>query len=336
MRGGVARCGFSSGERKVRHVKGIIIVCMAFALVLSAGCSGNQSVQHPVIDRESVIPAGAEKVTPETDEFPPVLHSEEYEPPVLLPYPVTTAGGEDSPFITPDGTLLYFFFTPDVRVPAEQQLSDGVTGVYLSRNTGDGWTVPERVFLQDPGKPALDGCPTLSGSTLWFCSAREGYTGVNMFMASCSDDVCGGWQDVGDVLRGYEVGEMHITADGSELYFHSPRAGGLGGYDIWVTRNEQEKWQEPKSVAAVNTAETEGWPFVTEERSELWFTRWYQGAPAIFRSKRTAAGWQEPELIISQFAAEPTLDREGNIYFTHHYFRDGTMIEADFYVARKK
>jgi hypothetical protein len=47
-------------------------------------------------------------------------------------------------------------------------------------------------------------------------------------------------------------------------------------------------------------------------------------------------GWSEPELIISQFAGEPSLDSEGNIYFTHHYFKDGKMIEADIFVARRR
>jgi len=41
-------------------------------------------------------------------------------------------------------------------------------------------------------------------------------------------------------------------------------------------------------------------------------------------------------MIISQFAGEPTLDKEGNIYFTHHFFKDGVMLEADIYVAMKK
>jgi len=41
-------------------------------------------------------------------------------------------------------------------------------------------------------------------------------------------------------------------------------------------------------------------------------------------------------LILSQFAGEPSLDREGNIYFVHHYFEDGKMIEADIYVAYRK
>jgi len=41
--------------------------------------------------------------------------------------PVNTSGGEDSPFLLPDSQTLYFFFTPDVSIPTEKQLFDGVT-----------------------------------------------------------------------------------------------------------------------------------------------------------------------------------------------------------------
>jgi len=44
----------------------------------------------------------------------------------------------------------------------------------------------------------------------------------------------------------------------------------------------------------------------------------------------------EAELIVSQFAGEPTLDDNRNLYFTHHYFIDGEMIEADIYYAERK
>jgi hypothetical protein len=60
------------------------------------------------------------------------------------------------------------------------------------------------------------------------------------------------------------------------------------------------------------------------------------GSPGLFRSRRINGEWQEPELMFSQFAGESSIDREGNIYFTHHYFKDGVMLEADIYVAYKK
>jgi len=328
---------------------GRVIVALALCMVL-AGCGGSapaEPAQSPAApsgqapsgppERESKIPADAVKVIPEADPLPPQLHSGEWESPVPLPAPISTAGAEDAAFIVPDGKTLYFFFTPDVRVPPQKQLLDGVTGIYVSRKEGGAWGKPVRVVLHEPGKLALDGAPFVLGDTLWFCSAREGYTGVNMFTARLKD---GRWQDpqyVGNrLMKDFQLGEMHVTADGASLYFHSPRPGGKGKYDIWVSQKEAGQWQEPVNVAAVNSETDDGWPFVTPDGKELWFTRTYKGSPGIFRSKAAGGQWQPPELIVSQFAGEPSLDTAGHLYFTHHFFRDGKMVEADIYVASRK
>ncbi len=207
----------------------------------------------------------------------------------------------------------------------------------MSHREGGTWQPAARVVLQDPGKLALDGAACVQGDTLWFCSAREGYTGVNMFTARWKDGRWRDWQYVGDrLMKDFGMGEMHATADGAALYYHSPRPGGKGGLDIWVTRKAGGEWQEPENVAAVNSEEADGWPFVSEDGRELWFLRTYKGTPAIFRSKSVGGRWQAPEMILSTFAAEPSLDAKGNLYFVHHYFKDGKMLEADLYVARRK
>jgi len=184
----------------------------------------------------------------------------------------------------------------------------------------------------------LDGAEFVQGNVMWFASAREGYTGVNLFTAEFKDGKWINWQYIGDkLMKDYQVGEMHITANGSELYFHSPRNDGKGQYDIWVSRNVNGEWQPPENVAAVNTAENDGWPFINQDGTELWLTRTYKGAPAVYRSTKLNGEWQEPQLILSQFAGEPTLDNEGNLYFVHHFFNaKGEMVEADIYVAYKK
>ncbi len=288
---------------------------------------------EPGLDRINSVPLDAVKVTPEDDEFPPILHSEEYLEPVPVPSPVNTAGAEDSAFVTPDGRTLYIWFTPDPSIPVTEQLVDGVTGVYVSYLVEDEWTLPERVWLQDQGKLALDGCVFVQGETMWFGSAREGYEGLNWFTAEYVDGEWRNWEYAGDLLnKEYQVGELHVTADGRELYYHTRGEQ----YDIWVSENVGGQWQQPEPVDAVNSPDTEGWPFVTEDGQELWFTRFYQGSPAIFRSTRVAGEWQEPELVISQFAGEPTLDREGNIYFSHHFYVNGEMVESDIYVAYRK
>ena len=279
-----------------------------------------------------MIPSDAVKADPSSDLYPPVLHADGFEAPVPLGPPVNTAGAEDSPFITPGGNTLYFFFTPDVRVPPEKQLLDNVTGIWVSKKGAAGWTEPERVILQDKGKLALDGCEFVQGERIWFCSAREGYSGINWFTARQAGGTWQDWTDA-DFPAPYAVGELHITADGRDLYFHSARAGGKGGLDIWTSRNEGGQWQEPVNAGAVNSPDDEGWPFISRDGRELWFSRTLNGTPAVFRSKLQEGAWAEPELVVSTFAGEPTMDGEGNLYFVHHYFRDGKMLEADIYVA---
>jgi len=287
------------------------------------------AVVHP--DREDSLPAGAVKMSPETDEHPPQVLSGEYEQPVPLPGLVNTAGAEDSPFITPDGMTLYFFFTPDVSVPVEKQILDGVTGIYVSKKVDGGWSKPEQIVLQDSGKLAGDGCEFVQGDVMLFCSAREGYTGMHWFTAEYVNGEWRNWENT-DFEPGYEVGELHITADGTELYFGSERPGGAGGLDIWVSTKFDGEWQEPVNVAAVNTPDGEGWPAISPDGDELWSYRNF----GIWRSRKANGEWQEPELIISPLAGEPSLDAAGNLYFVHHFFQGDVMIEADIYVAYRK
>ena len=329
--------------------KAKLLFCILAVVVLSltTGCAGTpvspptpKPVPVPTITRTraEAIPASAIKMTPASDTTPPKLHSTEFQEPILLGSGVNTAGGEDSAFIMPDGKTLYFFFTPDVTIPAEKQLLDGVTGIWVARKQGGEWSQAERIVLDDKNEMALDGCVFVQGDEMWFCSARKGnYRGVDMWTAEFKNGRWTNWKNAGKKLNvDYQVGELHIASDGNELYFHSLKAGGKGQYDIWVTKKVNGEWQEPMNIEAVNTPETEGWPFITHDGNELWFLRTYMGSPGIFRSRKVGGQWGKPELIVSQFAAEPSLDSDGNLYFTHHFIKDGKMIEADIYVAYRK
>lgn len=336
--------------KKTRNKAGTILALVVIMLVTTAwGCASPpppKAIPSPTPTpapktertRAETIPASAVKMTPETDSLPPVMHSSEFAKPIPLGSAINTAGAEDSAFITPDGNTLYFFFTPDPNIPPEKQLIDDVTGIYVSNKQSGQWSPARRVVLIEKNEVALDGCVFVQGNEMWFCSARKGNSrGVDLWTAQFKNGRWTDWKNAGKKLNvDYQVGEMHITADNTEMYFHSPRAGGKGGYDIWITQQVNGEWQEPENVQAVNTPDTDGWPFITQDGNELWFLRWYQGSPAIFRSKKVAGKWDEPELIVSQFAAEPSLDNAGNLYFTHHYFKDGKMLDADIYLAPRK
>ncbi len=310
-------------------IRYFIIFYLIFFVFLS--CEDNSDIKY--ISREDAIPDDAVKITPDTDLFPPILHSNDWFDPVPLAGDVNTAGGEDSPFIPIDDNTFYFFFTPDVSVPAEEQVADGATGIYQADLINAETFNVKRIVLQDDDKLALDGCPFVRGDTIWFCSAREGYTGLHWFKAEKVDDGWTNWQ-LADFKSDYAVGEFHIHND--MLYYHSLRNGGMGSYDIWQSKMINGNWLSPVNITTINTTELDGYPFIKADGSELWFTRTYQGTPAIYRSIKTNDSWSEPELIISQFAGEPTLDLDGNIYFVHHFYDNGVMLEADIYIAKKK
>ena len=301
-----------------------LIGCLTSERVPGPGDSTNST------NRTGAIPADSEKVLPGGDRYPPQLHSEEFREPIPLGGNVNTAGAEDSPFVTPDGETLYFWFTPDVDVPVEEQLLDGVTGIYVSRRLDEGWTEAARVVLSHD--VSLDGCPFVLEDRIWFCSARPGYTGMRWFTARRSDGEWVDWEEA-DFDPDHDVGELHISADGGSLYYHSDRPGGKGSNDIWVSRRVGGEWSEPLNIENVNSEADDSRPFLSRDGRELWFTRTYRGTPAVFRSILSDGEWQEPDLMVSQFAGEPTLDGEGNLYFVHHFFEDGRMIEADIYLA---
>jgi len=326
--------------------------CLAIGIFVLCGCADNQGPDVPGPGsedrtREESIPEGAIKMTPETDYWPPVLHSAEWEPPVPMEGPVNTAGAEDAPVITPDGNTFIFFFTPDVSVPAEKQLLDGVTGIWWCTREGSSWTEPERAYLCNSGDLALDGPLCIEGNTLWFCSARVGnYRDLDIYTATLDNAEWGDWTNAGQLLNEeYKVGELYTTASGDTMYYDSYMLGGdYDDKDIWETVKVEGEWTEPVNLGLpVNTDWDQGWLYVTPDGGELWFTQWselgmgYVG-PAIFRSLKALDGsWGEPEEIISNAVGDPALDAEGNIYFTHHYFtEDMERIEADFYVAYRR
>jgi hypothetical protein len=286
----------------------------------------------PILDS---IPENSDKVRPENDDHPPKLHNDDWEEPSPISGLINTAGLEDSPYISTDGETLFFFFTPDADVDAVNQIKDGATGIYWAKKKDGEWLDPQRVRLGE--SPALDGCPTFRNNTLWFCSAREGnFRPIDFWTAEWNgtdwENPRNSGENLNDVIG---IGEMEMNRNETQIIFHAqnPDSSDL---DIFIVNREAGTWETPYPIASINSPADDSRPALSLDEKELWFTRTYEGSPAIFRSLWKSNAWQEPELIISGFAGEPSVDQVGNIYFTHHFFKDGKMIEADIYIARKK
>lgn len=66
-----------------------------------------------------------------------------------------------------------------------------------------------------------------------------------------------------------------VTMDGSSLYFHSVRPGGMGGSDLWSTVWDKlaDDWAEPNPMSRiVNSAYNDKWPCISEDGLTLLFS----------------------------------------------------------------
>ncbi|MHC4440141.1 MAG: tetratricopeptide repeat protein, partial [Planctomycetota bacterium] len=65
-----------------------------------------------------------------------------------------------------------------------------------------------------------------------------------------------------------------LSADGLTLYFHSPRPGGFGGDDIYISTREttDDKWGESVNLGSpVNSSKSESTPLISTNGLELYF-----------------------------------------------------------------
>jgi hypothetical protein len=321
------------------------VLLVTGGLLLLVSCSDSPSEPSSCTGtetREQAIPEGAVKMTPETDLHPPVVNSAEFDDAVPVPGPINTAGAEDAPVISRDGERFFIFFTPDAQVPPEEQLLDCVTGIWWSERDGRGWTEPVRAWLSDD--LSLDGPMCEQDGTLWFASFRlGGYKEGDIYTATF-DGTEWHWQNAGQLLNSdYQIGECYLTAYGDTMVYARDSAFGIyGQYDLWESYRVHAGWSEPANLGpVVNSSTYDGWPYLSPDGNELWFTRsvsdlGYPGT-SIYRTVRTARGWSEPEEMVSSYAGDAAMDPDGSLYFTHHYVDEaGEIIEADIYVCHRQ
>ena len=89
-----------------------------------------------------------------------------------------------------------------------------------------------------------------------------------------------------------------LSPDGNSLYFSSPKGGGVGGLDLWVSERVDNKWAKPQNLGRiVNTVAHEAYPFV-DQSGRLYFCS--KGHPGLggydlfYTEKDDSGRWQIP------------------------------------------
>lgn len=92
-----------------------------------------------------------------------------------------------------------------------------------------------------------------------------------------------------------QTGYPCFTPDGSALFFASNRAGGYGGFDLYISYNEGNNWSVPINLGpTVNTAGDEIAPFF--DGTDLYFASDYHfgfGGFDIFKATQSNGAWAE-------------------------------------------
>ncbi len=115
--------------------------------------------------------------------------------------------------------------------------------------------------------------PRLSndGLTLYFVRGKAGHN-AELFFARRTPD---GWSDPQpqtELNSPFDDLGPEPSADGETMYFYSNRDGGLGGYDLWLSRRGHNGWQTPLNLGpAINSEFNDYGPAITPDGSVLYF-----------------------------------------------------------------
>jgi Tol biopolymer transport system component len=186
--------------------------------------------------------------------------------PAVLGPPVNSAADDASQVMSPDGLELYF--------------DSGRAGynVWVAKRAtaSDPWGEPERLWFT-VDTPAIDFGPSLSadGLTLYYSSNRGGPFNTWIATRETISDPWGAPVNIGPPVSS-SAGDFGpcISADGLELFFGSPRPGGSGDTDLWVTKREtiHDPWREPVNLGvAVNSPAGDNSPIISADGLLLFF-----------------------------------------------------------------
>ena len=193
---------------------------------------------------------GKSKTTAQEDFYFSQLDSNKWQPSEPLSS-INTAYNEGAQSISSDGKLLFF-------TACSREDGIGSCDIYFSRNKNGAWSVPQNV-----GEPvnsmAWESQPSISanGESLFFVSSRKGGKG-GMDIWKCnllgfSYEGTPVWTkavNMGDSVNtpGNENSPF-IHPDNKTLYFASDNWPGLGGYDMFYCRRENNLlWSKPHNI----------------------------------------------------------------------------------------
>lgn len=140
------------------------------------------------------------------------------------------------------------------------------------------------------------------GKTMMFtrCGGSDGYGSCDLYSSEWRTSTWSKPINIGpNINTNAWESQPALSANGKLLYFVSDRAGGFGGYDIWMSRKTTKGWGKPENAGAnINTSWDELSPFIHPDDRHLYFrSNGWQGYGSIdlfVSTKETGEYWSTP------------------------------------------
>jgi hypothetical protein len=211
------------------------------------------------------------------------------------------------PVISADGNFLYFTSDrPGGLAGQDFWVSERVNGVWQpAKNLGPPVNTPG-----DEGPDVF----SIAEDALYFtaCNRSDGLGGCDLYITRKTKE---GWTTPVNLGKPINTASNEVNASidatGAILVFASDRPGGLGNYDLWISRRaknpigvvpllpEHFRWGTPENPGpAINTPGWEGVGFILPDGKTLYFSstgRGGLGKADIFKSIFDGNNWSEPE-----------------------------------------
>lgn len=219
-----------------------------------------------------------------------------FEKPAPMGSPINTDKWEGQPSLRalPDGGIEMFFSS----VASERRSGPALSNLYHAIWRNGKWLEP--VPLTELNTDFHDRMPAISvdGQFLFFSSDRPGGKGGDDIWVSKRDNASGQWGEPKNVAAiNSESSEItpSLHSNGKMLYFSSNAAGGLGGYDLYVTKAEAslsetttpdlagEAWLKPENLGTpFNSEFDDQYPSVIASGQRLYFVSNRPGGQGLF------------------------------------------------------